>query len=480
MFDGGKPDDVALPAAAAGAGAEADVRPAAAQTGEGEGTPTPIKEEEGAQAPVTAVAAQVIWNGAVWDIDADGHWYYRKRWLGPDASVASSFANLSQPQAVALLEGFNRADGTGGDVQFDASTGKPAGSWHCSNSSMPLIQHLQLIGQLAGARVDLWRHSKKDKTNKGPGGRKITLAVDHWALTLSFNKIRDAEDVHLAMLAKPVDVSADVAQRGYYEYKEDGFVYDVTMADNSNFLTQRYSMKRIRSTKEGVTNVELRAHPVYVGNCLRRYMDTRKRWPHLANAGKYALSHSVVLFGVFHHTFTDSKSIDSYRVYWIISLVISTLYSYLWDIFMDFGLGDLRYAGLRDQLMYANKSVYYVCIVADLFLRFAWSLTLVPRGEHAPFAPGVIIYLQPLLAIAEVTRRCMWGALRLEYEHINVLGFKKAEGVSAANVAAASAGGASSASGTNEGRTGCGVILEVAVITLMVLSVGLVAAMTAN
>ena len=214
--------------------------------------------------------------------------------------------------------------------------------------------------------------------------------------------------------------------------------------------------------------------------CLRRYMDTRKRWPHLANAGKYALSHSVVLFGVFHHTFTDSKSIDSYRVYWIISLVISTLYSYLWDIFIDFGLGDMRYGGLRDQLMYSSKTVYYVCIVADLFLRFAWSLTLVPRGEHAPFAPSVIIYLQPLLAVAEVTRRCMWGALRLEYEHINVLGFKKAEGVSAVNVTAGGAGGAGGTGGTSDGRTGCGVILEVAVITLMVLSVGLVAAMTAN
>ena len=159
-------------------------------------------------------------------------------------------------------------------------------------------------------------------------------------------------------------------------------------------------------------------------------MDTRKRWPHLANAGKYALSHSVVLFGVFHHTFTDPKTIDSYRVYWIISLVISTLYSYLWDIFVDFGLGDMRHGGLRDQLMYPSRSTYYVCIVADLFLRFAWSLTLVPRGEHAPFAPNVIIYLQPMLAVGEVTRRCMWGALRLENEHINVLGFKKAGGCS--------------------------------------------------
>ena len=212
--------------------------------------------------------------------------------------------------------------------------------------------------------------------------------------------------------------------------------------------------------------------------CLRRYIDTRKRWPHLVNAGKYALSHSVVLFGAFHHTLQDSKAGDTYRVYWIISLVISTLYSYLWDIFMDFGIGNKRHAGLRDQLMYPNRAVYYISMVADLFLRFAWSLTLVPRGDNAPFAPNVIVYLQPILAMAEVVRRCMWGALRLEYEHICVLGYKKVEGGTTAQAGAA--GGAAAAAASNDGRSGWSIILEVGVITMMVLSIGMVAALTAN
>ena len=211
--------------------------------------------------------------------------------------------------------------------------------------------------------------------------------------------------------------------------------------------------------------------------CLRRYTDTRKRWPHLANAAKYALSHSVVLFGAFHHTLQDSKAGDTYRVYWIVSLVISSLYSYIWDIFMDFGLGSRRHHGLRDQLMYPNRAVYYIAIVADLFLRFAWSLTLVPRGDNAPFAPSVIVYLQPLLAIGEVTRRCMWGALRLEYEHIAVLGYRKADGAGGAGGVGGAGGAAATA---NDGRSGWSIILEVAVITLMVLSIGMVAALTAN
>ena len=248
-LDGGGASD---PAAAG-----ADVHPAAVD----------VKEEEtGIQAATTQVAA-IVWNGGVWDIDASGHWHYRKRWLGPN--VASSFSNLSQAQAVALLEGFNRADGVGAHVQFDIQ-GKPTGKWLCTSSSMPLIHHLQLIAQLAGARVDLRRHAKQGKQNKsGPAGRTLTHKVDHWLLALHFNKVCGAEDVIVAKLAKPRDVSTDIDARGYYQYKDDGHVYDLTVADNGNFLTQRLSLKRIRTAAtEGVANTDVQAQPVYVGNCV--------------------------------------------------------------------------------------------------------------------------------------------------------------------------------------------------------------------
>lgn len=55
--------------------------------------------------------------------------------------------------------------------------------------------------------------------------------------------------------------------------------------------------------------------------CLRRYLDTGKRMPNLANSAKYALSQSVTLFGVFHplylmqsvqvKSFTDDHVDDS-------------------------------------------------------------------------------------------------------------------------------------------------------------------------
>ena len=173
-------------------------------------------------AGVRIVAPGVVWNNGVFDVDADGKWYYRKRWLGPDAVVATTFANVSQRQAVALLEGFNRADGTSGFVQFNKA-GEPTGTWECSHSSMPLIQHLQLISQLAGAPADLARPVKAGKQNMGgPGGRTVTARVDHWRLNFHFDKKFGARDAHLSRLAQPVDVSGDEAARGHYEIQGGG------------------------------------------------------------------------------------------------------------------------------------------------------------------------------------------------------------------------------------------------------------------
>ena len=235
---------------------------------EGDEDPIEVDDEDAprtAAAGARIVATGVVWNNGAFDIDEDGNWFYRKRWMG--ANVASTFANLSQPQAIALLEGFCRADGDWADVQFD-NTGEPRGRWHCSNSSFPLIDHLQLIGQLCGARVDLKRRTQAGKVSTGFTGRKVEPFVDHWRLSFNFNRTMGAKKVQLARLAKPEDVSTSVDARGYYMYQDDGFVYDLTVEDNHNFLTQRLSMKRHEGAPGArEAGVEVRAHPVIVGNC---------------------------------------------------------------------------------------------------------------------------------------------------------------------------------------------------------------------
>ena len=231
--------------------------------------------ENAAAAAAAQAAGAIIWNGGLWHINMNGHWFDLKRWMGDD--VAGTFANLSQPQATALLEGFCRADDDFARVQFDAASGEPVGDWRCSHSSFPLIDHLQLIAQLAGARVDLVRRAEAGQTIE-IDGREVRCSVDHWQLGIQFNMKSDAP-VSLTFLAEPLEVSNDIDARGYYNYQDDGHVYDLTIDStgdtNSNFLTQRLSVKRHRGGRQVDADTDIdsdggegvRAHPVFVGNC---------------------------------------------------------------------------------------------------------------------------------------------------------------------------------------------------------------------
>jgi hypothetical protein len=86
---------------------------------------------------------------------------------------------------------------------------------------------------------------------------------------------------------------------------------------------------------------------------------------------------------------------------------------------MDWSLMDPKHGFLRAQLMYERyKYVYYIAIVVDLFLRFAWTFTLIPAGAASPLSPKLMQYVTPCLAAGEILRRTMWGCFRLENEHL--------------------------------------------------------------
>ena len=222
------------------------------------------KEAPADRQPVDSERAQLHPQPMDGDVSArDGvncHWFSLKRWLGAQ-NVANVFSQLSRRQAIALLDGFCRADGSKERVQYDDS-GEPTGQWRCSSSSFPLIDHLMLIGQLAGAAVDLQQQCKAGQTAT-VDGRTATFSVEDWTLSFSFSKPAGGLPFQTAPLAQPVDVSEDVEGRGYYGYKDDGRVWCLTVEGNSNFLTQRLSETRLEGGGVGV-----RAHSVFVGNCL--------------------------------------------------------------------------------------------------------------------------------------------------------------------------------------------------------------------
>lgn len=82
----------------------------------------------------------------------------------------------------------------------------------------------------------------------------------------------------------------------------------------------------------------------------------------------------VILITYFKNTYMK------YEYLYLGLYVFSTMYSYTWDILMDWGLMRRTKPGkifLRDRLKYPS-SFYYFSMVTNLILRFAWTLTLLP------------------------------------------------------------------------------------------------------
>lgn len=162
---------------------------------------------------------------------------------------------------------------------------------------------------------------------------------------------------------------------------------------------------------------------IRTSQCLRQIYDTGQSYPHIYNAGKYASSIVVVLYGMF-------RSVDGWYIFLI---VFASLYKWWWDVVMDWGLSALvipfnaennrfKHPFLREKLIYRHAYKYYIMMFVDLILRFVWVLSLVPTSTLvAAFGPLFSIYLGSL----EILRRFLWGLFRVEWEHVKWASKKK-------------------------------------------------------
>jgi len=189
--------------------------------------------------------------------------------------------------------------------------------------------------------------------------------------------------------------------------------------------------------------------------CLRRSVDTGKRWPHIGNALKYTSAIVVISFGTFQ---PDIR----HHPLWIASFVFATLFQFAWDLTQDWGMilvsppqratPAASSSGIAavDCLVHTNitfrktrllgpLSNYIAVILFNLTLRFAWTLTLMPTptdlGETRTLYVLVMRHLGPLLASLEIVRRMVWGFFRLEWEQLEQM--TKAKGDKALEVPAA-------------------------------------------
>jgi len=142
--------------------------------------------------------------------------------------------------------------------------------------------------------------------------------------------------------------------------------------------------------------------------CLRQYYDSSHK-KYLVNAAKYFLLYLVILFSKLNEEFGG----EAFNLLWIFSIIIVSICTFFWDITQDWGL-DLFHFKLncgKDRVL--PRPVYIVALVVNLFLRFAWTLTINP--VNIQFHPMVF---DTMLGLLETFRRAMWNFFRIEHEHL--------------------------------------------------------------
>jgi len=154
--------------------------------------------------------------------------------------------------------------------------------------------------------------------------------------------------------------------------------------------------------------------------CIKGYYSTGEPFPYLANALKYALSHTVVIAGATHPTFSNDALHTDWtvgRAIWLASTITTTIFTFSWDVKMDWGLGDVNYGFLRKRLLFRHRGFYYWVMFSNLILRFSWTLTLTPFAifTNKQLYQTMVV---PLIAFLELFRRFQWALLRVEWEHM--------------------------------------------------------------
>lgn len=164
----------------------------------------------------------------------------------------------------------------------------------------------------------------------------------------------------------------------------------------------------------------------------RNSSDTLSRNLHLVNLAKYMSAMPVIFFAWSYAQSNDKliqdASLDAkdFEAMWAAAAVVNAVFSFMWDMVMDWGLmqaapmqgrkpGPTWPMGLRPVLLFRNVwGFYYISIGCNLLGRTLWSLRW---SEQATSMLGGF-FLSTLQQAAEVTRRCLWNVLRVEWECI--------------------------------------------------------------
>ncbi|XP_031262409.1 phosphate transporter PHO1 homolog 3-like isoform X6 [Pistacia vera] len=100
--------------------------------------------------------------------------------------------------------------------------------------------------------------------------------------------------------------------------------------------------------------------------------------------------------------------------------VLAAIFGTYWDLVLDWGLLNRHSKNrwLRDKLLVSKKSVYFIAMLLNVLLRFAWIQTVVKFDFDFMHRNTLIA----IVACLEIIRRGIWNFFRLENEHLNNVG----------------------------------------------------------
>ncbi|KAG5237254.1 phosphate transporter PHO1 [Salix suchowensis] len=149
--------------------------------------------------------------------------------------------------------------------------------------------------------------------------------------------------------------------------------------------------------------------------CLRRLFEEKDPMQ-----GYNGLKYFFAIVAVCLRTaYSINKGVGWRAIAWTFSVIAAVIGTY-WDVVMDWGLlqRHSKNRWLRDKLLVPHKSVYFVAMVLNVLLRFAWLQTVLNFSVTSLHRETMIA----LMASLEIIRRGMWNFFRLENEHLNNVG----------------------------------------------------------
>jgi len=191
--------------------------------------------------------------------------------------------------------------------------------------------------------------------------------------------------------------------------------YVMYFASDESGIQECYSYKRAtRSLMMPLIPLVLR-----MIQCLRQSYDFQeKKWLPLINFGKYFSASVITVMSYLVNLNDDRQTV--FIILWIVASAISAVYSYLWDLKIDWGflVPNAKFKLIRNELSYKDPLKYYIVMVFDIALRFVGQMSLSTPVVVPIMEPG---YYQLVIALVAIFQRSLWNFFRVENEHLKHL-----------------------------------------------------------